>query len=715
MNPTLSTIQQQLDELRAEEARLNEKKLNLARLEREVLAEEHRKKQTRDTEVRACDFDGKFINLKVMPDIRDDVLGLLRGTQGRVYVGTANVNRVPLKSWPNLKSELEKLVNVRVTHSLNVDTKINRALTAPEFTVILDSRDLRIVPGPEAYFYNLTTLPGARLSDKTDYIQLPISEGWRLLQFFTDYKRPGQPLDKKYEIKWHPDALRVCEEEVSRRRALDTIALEKDAPEIGSPFLRGQEFKPFQRVGVKFLELAKGRALLADQMGLGKTWQGLGYAERNNLRTVVVCPAHLRANWLREIINLTGKMPLMLKGREPKPADMERLLIDKPQYTIINYDILGYKTEILEEVIEKEDRKILVPKHFRYMWAELINSSRPDLVIADESHYVKGSDTHRSKALLKINAPRVIPMSGTPVLNRPGEFFTTLHWMYPEMFPSEGRFLNQFTDGNGNPRNTGQLREMLRTMMLRRLKKDVIADLPPLNRIRHTFELSPEARTRYQLTEQGLYEMIDSYGGQITRNVKNILDQIGKLKQVCAHDSVAHCVELARELNESSTDDSNGQGKILIFSQYKDVVRKIANQLGSQAIHWTGDTSFEERTKLEHQFQTDNNTKYLVISLMTGQTGLNLTAAGHVIFADLWWTPAAHAQAEERAYGRLSDMHGADSYYVTADAKIMIWLQSLIEKKIGIINETVEGIDAERDPSFGESLIKELLELRNTL
>lgn len=236
--------------------------------------------------------------------------------------------------------------------------------------------------------------------------------------------------------------------------------------------------------------------------------------------------------------------------------------------------------------------------------------------------------------------------------------------------------------------------------------------MPPLNRITDLHELSAVAQGEYERVLKGVYKAIDDAGNNVEKNINSILVQIGKLKEVCAKDKVERTVELAKELYDSSDENGEIAKKVLIFSQFKQPVYEIAAQLGEGAICWTGDTPMEERTKLEYEFQNNPNVKYLVISLMTGQTGLNLTAAGHVIFNDLYWTPAAHAQAEERAYGRLSDLHGANSYYITAVNTIEDWIQQLLQAKLSLINNVVEGIDAERDSSIAMSIIQKLKETR---
>lgn len=728
-SPSLAQLDAELQAAEAEQERLSIEleEINKRRWAANEAARLIRQKKeqlalTRETEIRVCDLTATgAVNIKILPDMRPDILPIIRSIPGRTYDATVSVNRMSLEAWNNAKKELLKLPNVKITHLLGVEEKIQAAVNRPEFHVLILGKDLRIVPHPQAYKTVITDLPGGAYATSNGDLKLPLSEAWRLLDVFEKYRRfePGVPItsadDGKRIFKWEPSALALAENELRKRAKLDEILLMKDAP-LDIKFHLGQELMPFQRVGVHALDTLDGVGFLADQMGLGKTWQAIALALLRGARVVVVCPAHLKANWMREIINLTGIIPEVLYGREPDADDVNTLVVKKPRFVIINYDILGSRTEMEESRTTDEEGRVHVkPKHNRYLWADLINMSKPDLIVLDEAHYIKNSEAHRSKACTSLVAPGRLPMSGTPILNRPGEFFAALHWLQPEVFPDESRFLGTYTNNGKGARNVAQLRELLRPIMIRRLKKDVVADLPAINRIERYLELSPEGKLRYAEVLAGVYRAIDKAGNEVERNITSILVEIGKLKEVCAMDAVPHVVEHAIDLNDTESDAAtHGEGKVLIFSYYKHVVQAIAHKLGCP--FWTGDTPMETRNRLEKQFQEDANSRFLVVSLMSGQTGLNLTAAGHVIFADLYWTPAAHAQAEERAYGRLSDLHGADSYYFMATGTIMEWVWTdMILPKIALINEVVEGMNEERDVNAFMGIIERFKQLRGSL
>lgn len=634
---------------------------------------------------------------------RHDLKELLKNSKSVWFDSYANRYHIPADNWDVfVKYIREKLKNITFSTSLDTANKIKKATSSPLYQVNSNGKEIKVKVHPTKSSSNVfREIAGASWDYTKSTWAIPLPEITELLT-----KLP--PNDR---CVWEKDLLSKAREELDRRIKLDEIAKKKSSS-LESPFSEGQELMEFQKIGVEFIQTANGRVLLADQMGLGKTWQVLAYAEIHQLRTLVICPAHLKRNWAREINSLTHEIPLILNGATPNEYQMKDIMVTKHRYTIINYDILGRKITVPEQVKTDENGvKHVIKEHPRWLWSELLSLAKFDLVVVDEAHYIKNSEAARSKAVRVIQSPHTVHMTGTPILNRPRELWTILNHIDPSLFPSEDGFVARYTYNGKQPRNVEELRRLLRPLMIRRLKADVVADLPPINRIVQIHELSDEGSAAYTKVLEGVYRAIDAAGNEIEKNITSILVEIGKLKEVCSLDKVDHVSDLAQELYDTEADaEKNGKNKVLIFSQYKETVRQIASRLGRDALSWTGDTAADRRNEMEKQFQNDPNVKYLVVSLMTAQTGLNLTAAGHVIFADLYWTPAAHAQAEERAYGRLSDLHGADSYYITAEGTIEEWIQKMLKQKLAVINKVVEGIDAERDVSIGMEIIKMLKE-----
>ena len=527
-------------------------------------------------------------------------------------------------------------------------------------------------------------------------------------------------LEKEPGIEWSAKAQETLEKELKRRKLLDEIALAEDYDGLPADLFvtNGFKLRPFQRTGIRWLELNGFRGLLGDQMGLGKTVQAIGLFQllkkqmesdgiTKEPRVLIVTPAAVKINWTRELERFTGKKPYMLYGEQPENWHLKELLGGNHQFTLVNYDIIATKHKH-KTTREMADGREISAEKSRFLWIEFINAAFFDMVILDEVHYIKNTNSHRSQAIRQLECEQLIGLTGTPVLNRPGEIWSFLTMLEPEKFPSYEGFLETYTYDGKTPRNIDKLRDSLKTCMLRRKKSDVLKDLPPINRINEYHELSKEAKARYQKIMAGIYETLkewDPYNAGMQQNINNILVEMLRMKQVVSIDKVDHISDMAIELSDS---DTNGTaGKVIIFSQFKPTVKEICKRLGNEALAYHGDMSQGERQVAEDEFKSNEEKKFLVGTIQTMGTGLNLEIANNVIFADLDWTPANHSQAEERAYGRLSDPHNINSYYVLAEGTIEDYIQELLAEKMAVIEQTVEGLNVERVASG--SVVTDLL------
>jgi len=428
-------------------------------------------------------------------------------------------------------------------------------------------------------------------------------------------------------------------------------------------------------------------------------------------RMAVICPAAVKINWMREIERLTGIIPGVFSGSEPGVRDLERLVISKSdKICIFNYDILARVKETFKEVKDEHGNVFRQEVVKRYLWVDLINNSDFDTIAVDEAHYIKNTDSQRSVAVRMLKCPRVTFMTGTPVLNRPGELWPMLTMLAPDLFPSEERFLSRYTFNNKEAKNVEELRSLVKPYLLRRRKKDVMKDLPAIERITDYHEMSPKAWKLYEKILQGVYIALDAWNpGQAgaEQRVPNILAQIMRLKQVCAIDKLDRVAELATELYD--THENGGASKVIVFSQFKPIAHGIAKRLGQEAVVLTGDINGEgERQKIVDQFQNDKSVHFLCGTWQVMGEGRNLTAAGYVIFSDLFWTPANHQQCEERCYGRVGDMHGATSYYVVVKDTIEDWIQDILARKLRVIEQVVEGYEGDRSISIANELLSRM-------
>lgn len=453
--------------------------------------------------------------------------------------------------------------------------------------------------------------------------------------------------------------------------------------------------------------------IIADVMGLGKTPQEIAicelYLQTNpKAKFLFVVPATLKINTVRQIKKFTGKQPHMFFNARPNEQDMEEILLGTSTYYIINYELVGRVTEI-EHKEFKVINGVFTNKEDRYFWAELISAANFSIIGWDEAHKLKNVDSNRSKASRKIKHNRVMFLTGTPVINRPGELWPMLNIIDPQTFPSHDRFMKQYTWDGKTARNTEELRELLKPIMIRRTKEDIYGENLPLKRRMYEYSnLSEKAQYLYDKILAGIW--IDLAGVHV--NVTSILAQIIRLKQVCAIDSLDEVAEKAIELYDSVRDDPNKKHKkVILFTQFISTAKSLHKKLGGEShlIMGMPNMSLEKRMEVVDLFQKDE-TPFLVATTLAASEGLDITAAGTVMFADLLWTPAGHEQAEDRAYMRNNDPHGIDAYYFIKEDTIMEWIKELLDLKEEVIGEVVEGVQSSRDTSVANELIKRMRE-----
>ena len=430
------------------------------------------------------------------------------------------------------------------------------------------------------------------------------------------------------------------------------------------------ETRPFQRAALKYLEFSDDNKILALDMGLGKTAVSLMFTERRNLRTLFITKASLIHNLDREIKKLTGKSPIRLSGKRPDNSTMQAFLTQSNQYFILNYEVIG--------TIDNDGEP-----NMNRPWVDAINMMSQlgfiQCIVADEAHNCRNIRAKRTQALMHMNVKYKIPMTGTPIVNRVKELYPILHWIAPEQFDSEQSFLNAHDKGDGTAKNAKELQKVLLPYMFRRSKKDVLKDLPPINRILHNVELSLPHKHRY--TEALKFFFLQWDGTK--KDINSTLAQLTRLRQVIADAKSEASVEYVRDFLEESDE------KILVFSYFVAPVTNIALHLECDCIY--GDVPYGDRMKMVDKFNSDPSTRVLVIQMQTGQEGLNLTGAKNILFNDVGFVSTDIEQAEARCYGRLNDVHGATSIQLNVENSVDALLNGIIRHKMKLIESIIDG------------------------
>jgi len=409
--------------------------------------------------------------------------------------------------------------------------------------------------------------------------------------------------------------------------------------------------RPYQERGLAWLSFL-GRlglgAVLADDMGLGKSPQTLALlaAEREAGTaagpTLLVCPMSLVGNWQREAARFTPGLSVHVHHGADRLASSE--LATAAAATDLVITTYG---------VAVRDRDVLA----RVPWSR---------VVCDEAQNIKNAGTRQAQAVRAIPARSRVALTGTPVENRLTDLWSIMAFACPGLLGPAEKFRQRFAipiERNADPDATDRLRRLTGPFILRRVKTDtsVIADLPDKLEMKVWCNLTPEQASLYQATVDDMMARIEAAEPGIERRGL-VLATMAKLKQVCNHP--AHLLgdgsrldgrsgKLAR-LEEICDELTQAGDKALCFTQYAEFGRMLqpylAARLGCPVHFLHGGTPKRRRDEMVADFQQGTGPAVFLLSLKAGGTGLNLTAASHVIHVDRWWNPAVEDQATDRAF-----------------------------------------------------------------
>ena len=414
--------------------------------------------------------------------------------------------------------------------------------------------------------------------------------------------------------------------------------------------LRGT-LRPYQRAGVEWLcLLARLRlgACLADDMGLGKTIQVLSLllalkSEAGNKRkpSLLVAPASLLANWSAEIARFAPSLKAMIA--HPSAAPAEQLKSDGEG--------------------NLEDVDLVITSYGFLSRLPWLGAKSWRLLVIDEAQAIKNPGARQTRTVKQLRADTRIALTGTPIENRLGDLWSIFDFINPGLLGSSKEFSSFVKRLAERPQNPyGPLKELVRPYILRRMKTDksIIADLPDKTEVKAFCSLSRKQAALYQQAVDDLADKLDGLEGIERRGI--VLALLMRLKQICNHPSQwlgdgawaeEDSGKFAR-LRDIVEVLASRQEKALVFTQFKEITAPLAAFLGSAfgrgglVLH--GETEVKKRKDLVRQFQEDESVPFFVLSVKAGGSGLNLTAASHVIHFDRWWNPAVENQATDRAF-----------------------------------------------------------------
>ncbi len=475
---------------------------------------------------------------------------------------------------------------------------------------------------------------------------------------------------------------KLAEKEIQKRETVKAKS-KLAASDFQPPAPEGLEYLPFQRAGIEFILDVFNNGLgclLADSMGLGKTIQAIGTinAIADVKRVLIICPNTLKINWRNELRKwLTRKFRIAIQKAG------EKYYGNHVDILIVNYDIVAKFPQLAE--------------------------SQWDIRILDEAHAIKNPAAVRTKATLKIWSRRKLSMTGTPIENKPIELFTLLNDLDHKRWPSKFTFAKRYCaakhngygwDFKGNS-NSEELQDILRsTCMIRRLKSQVLKDLPPKRRqiieiavedeggllareqreFGAKFDALDEQRAKIEVLKAG--HDLEGYSSAVKRLREAqgaAFEEMARIRYEIGMAKVGRCLDFIEEARES--------GKVIVFAHHIDVVNVLRAKFPHAAVI-TGETKADTRQGEVERFQNDPKCDVFIGNLAAAE-GITLTASDHVINVEGQWVPGKLEQMEDRScrYGQTKSV--LCSYLVlegSLDARMM---RACVDK-LDVIDKTLD-------------------------
>jgi non-specific serine/threonine protein kinase len=464
--------------------------------------------------------------------------------------------------------------------------------------------------------------------------------------------------------------------------------------------LRGT-LRPYQKVGVAWLAFASSLRLgvcLADDMGLGKTIQVLGLLLLHKRRAregepphLLVAPASLLANWQAEIERFAPSLTALVAHPSAMPA---REIAELAGTDLGSTDLVITTYGTLARV-------------------EALRAREWSLAIVDEAQAIKNPGARQTQAVKALRARTRIALTGTPVENRLGDLWSIYDFLDPGLLGSAREFSAFVKRLAERPDETyAPLRRLIQPYLLRRLKTDrsVVADLPDKTEVKAFCLLSSPQAALYQKTVDELARAIAPLTPGIERRGL-VLAYLMRFKQICNHPAhflgdgawdEAGSGKLAR-LGEIVEAVAAKQEKVLVFTQFREATEPLAAFLadlfGRPGLVLHGSTPVRARGGLVKRFQDDATVPFFVLSVKAGGSGLNLTAASHVVHFDRWWNPAVEDQATDRAY-RIGQHRNVLVHKLVCRGTVEERIDQLIEDKQAMVRGVLAG--------GGETLLTEM-------
>lgn len=404
--------------------------------------------------------------------------------------------------------------------------------------------------------------------------------------------------------------------------------------------------------------------ILADEMGLGKTIQIIAFLlSQKGKKSIVITPTSLIYNWRDEFNKFAPNLKVGIIHGDKK----NRLAMIDEDFDVIltTYGLI------------KSDYEYYKEKNFHFC-------------IIDEAQNIKNSKAQNTKYVKAIKADCRIALSGTPMENNLMELWSIFDYIMPGYLLSEAKFKEKYLKED----MYDELKELIKPFILRRLKKDVIDELPDKIEKKFMVEMEKNQKAIYQSYIKEVRQKL--YSGE--ENKITVFSYLTKLRQLCLdpalildeYEGRSAKIEAALNIVNGAISENR---KVLIFSQFTSVLKKLGGELSSKSIGYLyldGSTKANKRVKMVKEFNESEDLKIFLISLKAGGTGLNLTSSDLVLHFDPWWNPAIEDQATDRAH-RIGQQNIVEVIKLIAKNSVEENIIRLQEDKRELINKVISG------------------------
>ena len=461
--------------------------------------------------------------------------------------------------------------------------------------------------------------------------------------------------------------------------------------------------RSYQQEGVQWMERLRGmhlNGILADDMGLGKTLQAITAVTQNKKAekggtSVVVCPTSLTYNWKEEFAKFNPKIRVLLV--DGTPAQRKKLIKQVPKHDVV---ITSYS--LLQKDIEQY-KKV----DFTY-------------AILDEAQHIKNRSTRNAKSVKMLEAQYRLILTGTPIENSLDELWSLFDFLMPGLLSSYDRFLEKYIrSSDSGERRMEELRRKVSPFIMRRMKEDVLKELPPVSDIVYHCHLTGVQEELYKSyaasAREELSKLVKKEG--FDKVQIHVLATLTRLKQICCHPAIF--AKDKPEAGDSAKYDMlmellptliEGKHKTVIFSQYTRMLNIMRKDFDKKGIRFSYlDGSSKNRLDIVNEFNEDPNIPVFLVSLKAGGSGLNLVGADTVILYDIWWNPAVENQAIDRVH-RIGQTKNVSSFKFITLGTIEEKILEIQNRKRGLVKKIV----SDDDEALAKLTWDEVLELLQT-